>query len=112
MISAIEKLLAVLDMTEEEQTSYLIEVAENNLDDEWWNKYFYGHISLADLAFRMRDEANRLKTLKYAQRKVWEKTEYEKAQPFKPMNPMVWWLDFSQPIHWIIAALIAKELAK
>ena len=121
MTPEIEKLLAVLDMTEEEQYCWVM----NNFPDEGWKpfpddeddsciriaKSQYSRIT-ADLAFKMRDEAVKTKAYKYAQRLVWERTEYKNAQPFKPMNPQVWWLDMSQPIHWIIAALIAQEQSK
>lgn len=65
--------------------------------------------SLATLAFRLRDEAVKKDSYIWTEacvnvfRKVcsdWDERSFD-----------VWWQDNSRPIHWIIAALIAKELA-
>ena len=67
--------------------------------------------SLADLAFRLRDEAEKLYTdkkkihpLYVAMNKVWGELQFSETYGFEPF-----WLYQSQPIHWIAAALEAMK---
>lgn len=46
-------LLKVLDMSEDEQESKLRNYAYNHREEGHWHNYMNGHISLADLAFRL-----------------------------------------------------------
>ncbi len=102
----IKELLAVLDMLEVEQYCWLCD-----------HRPEYGYVItaypenpdmvLADLAFRLRDEVmNFNKGAWYdATEQVWRECHnYREYRNF--------WVDRSKPIHWIIAALIAKELSK
>ncbi len=93
MTKEIKDLLAVLDMPEDEHARW----CSSNVDC-----VFYG--CLADLAFRLRDEV--FPTEFHAG--VYEVQQYET----KDYAPALWGECFAQPIHWIIAALIAKSLAK
>lgn len=74
---------------------------------------------LADLAFRLRDEIlvnahpqnpQPYRNYKVGLQAVWDK-EFggEHKQCFKPMELYQWFCWRAKPIHWIIAALIAKE---
>jgi len=94
--------LDLLDMTEEEQT----------VECEKYGRQFTE--SLADLAFRMRDEVCDGFGLRYnwniALKEVWNKscTQHQKACYISANG---WWIEKSKPIHWIVAAIKAKELA-
>lgn len=101
-------LLKVLDLTEEEQKDWL-----------WNNKLIHEDESLADLAFRLRDEAVKLSPVCFqkARAKIYYQVYYypigERVLQSKNfLCTAEWWLEEAQPIHWIIAALIAKELSK
>ncbi len=123
MNDKIKELLSVLDMTEDEQWIFLCNrgclSAPSGLlgfTERWdlwrWKAYFRENLedkfqsTLADLAFRLRDEVGEnmisgiqelhIKLSPGIPRKVFDK----------------WWRFNSKPIHWIIATLIAKELAK
>lgn len=98
MSKGIDELLAVLDMPENEQNKY----CWHNLPRKSWE-------SLADLAFRLRDE-------------MWIEDAFGDALVliYKKCSDVVanvtdcfaWFVLNAQPIHWIIAALITKQLAK
>jgi len=105
MTPKINNLLSVLDMTEEKQNIW---VWKNILgySDKAVNRVFLGIYkpeSLADLAFRMRDEADL--DITYSLTLIWD---------YKKINKdfVHWIINDSQAIDWIIASLIAKELAK
>jgi len=107
MSDKIEELLTVLDMSEKKQRHWLIK------------KHFWlgdSTNSLADLAFQLRDEVAEIwkqspgywiwgKALQdvycAATKKKWDGIEFIR-----------WFVYNAQPIHWIVAALIAKELVK
>ena len=118
MKEKIQELLSVLDMTEEEQYEWVSQYCKDNYID---NEITISHpnlgfddyeieCSLADLAFRMRDEADKAR-LTLARIEVFkaikEPVHFEEAKYLE-----YWWNSYAQPIHWIIAALIAKELEK
>lgn len=99
MTDKIKELLAVLDMPEEEQIQFLVDYLESSTDQS------YLPDQLADLAFRLRDEVGNVAF------------HHCIAKVCKHINPYVmnyagYGLCTCQPIHWIIAALCAKELAK
>ncbi len=90
-------LLKILEMSEAEQVVWC-EKPENG------NRGF-GE-SLAEVAFRLRDEVRREKgNYDHA---VYIVFNYEK-QKNKYDNVFYWMAYIAKPIHWIIAALIAKE---
>ena len=110
-----EELLKVLDMSEDEQWGWLI-----------YNRAKYGYVlfqdclsgnskrmAIADLAFRLRDEAIMLKEFPFLMARV-----YNHAHGYKPnkgeihapiMMMWIWFAGYAKPIHWVIASLIAKE---
>ena len=88
-------LLAVLDTSEKEQRKWLL------------INYFHQRmpgVSNADLAFRLRDETMESSELYSAMLDVHQHVEgsQDRAQDY------VFWSMRAEPIHWIIAALIAK----
>ena len=126
------ELLKVLDMTELEQWEYLIsrsrirEMCDNQLDSYCAAKY--KRRVLATLAFRLRDEAVGVQIEGIVPNYFDEKTpripfketlfRWYKARRlideklkthFYPGNTEAWWREQAQPIHWIVAALIAQE---
>lgn len=95
----IESLLAVLDMSEDEQWDWVFSQSAEILAT--------GNESLADLAFRLRSEVE-LYQWNCAIREIIEYlipdfTEKEKRR---------WWIKEAKPIHWIIAGLIAQSEEK
>lgn len=96
-MSKIDKLLAVLDMTKEEQW-------------EWLEKKFGagGFHSFPTLAFRLRDEA--LFFVDGAER-LHKHLFPNHTKKSREENAIGWLANFGKPIHFIITALIAKELA-
>lgn len=98
------ELLAVLDMSEEEQKQWL--------HDNFLNREYY-YPSLADLAFRLRDEAVLLDNFPWACAEVYNYAHNYKLGPNEVPAPTtlmwIWFANQARPIHWIIAALIAKE---
>jgi len=121
-----DKLLAVLDMTEVQQAVWLakegyiscpLTVKEfGSKTDDWrweiWGKKNIKNIKiqLADLAFRMRDEAvKELMCWDAAKIEVWQ---YWCKKESREIQLELFWIDWSRPIHWIIAALIAQEQTK
>ena len=109
MSKKINELLAVLDMPEAEQAVWCEAKEHGNRQ--------MGE-SLADLAFRLRDEVR--KAAWGEQGKFYTKgiiQIYAKATNYPvdwSENQMydTWFVHFAQPIHWIVAALKAKKLAK
>ncbi len=115
----IQELLAVLELPEDEQWEWA-------LTNEHRNTY---RESLGDLAFRLRDETVYLKRLekrdsgdyniehrlyRNAMVKVYDYLNntsiFNRITP--PQKYFIWWIETAKPIHWIIAALISKELIK
>ena len=90
-----QELLAVLDMSEDEQDKW----CEENVDMQFGE-------SLAELAFRLRDETKSKVEFHHCFAKV--------CKHIDPhiMNYAGYGLCTCKPIHWIIAALIAKGKAK
>jgi len=126
-MTEIEKLLAVLDMTEDEQWVYLAKAGlmshpwnaqDLKLGIElWrWKAYFEREVKdkyqalLAETAFRLRDEAV-VEYEDYWGQATWTVYEYFTGAKDKLLTSS-WFLCVAKPIHFIIAALIAKELAK
>ena len=102
-----DKLLAVLDLSEDEQWEWLWK--NRQLTHISWNMTATRNMILADLAFRLRDEVFQ-KGQRYAYNNALEEVyEYEKELDKKGTDKAGWGIYWSQPIHWIIAALIAKE---
>lgn len=105
----IQEVLAMLDMSEDEQIRFIQE------------KFAYSHPGLirkdfAALAFRMRDEAQLLNQYMWACAQV-----YNYAHGYKPkvyeihaptMVMWIWFATYAQPIHFIAAAMITEILAK
>lgn len=142
MTPEIEKLLAVLDMTEEEQVRwfYLNGFEKENLGDCGGKSFTtttnlagkiisiksndprglrFDRPRLADLAFRMRDEVEKdcrpywfwgSNSMKF----VWEKCCDGELPPAHEGYCIAyrWFFHSAQPIHWIIAAEIAKAGSK
>lgn len=110
-MTKIDELLTVLDMPEEEQWDWLL----NRADEFWPNEdAFYGEREryIADLAFRLRDEVMGEAFGDFGEEVFLE--GLDKVQLYiKDKKPAtaVFGL-FAQPIHWIIAALIAEENQK
>jgi len=104
MSKEIDKLLKVLGLTHQEQEDWIIDKFYDNVYPLGWTGLF------ADLAFRLRDEAFDPTPEKGLQGLCWEEGKDIVRKHFN-MNER-WFDDMAQPIHWIIAALIAKELAK
>lgn len=108
-----EELLAVLDLPENEQWNWLV---KNNIGG-----LAVGEVAhLADLAFRLRDEAA-IDWTNYCEAMTtiwayWCKSTWAdrktKGEDKKHIKYRKFWMLHSQPIHWIIAALIAKELKR
>jgi len=106
MSDKIKSFLAVLDLSEYAQRE--------------WVGQRYGTVfdigvrrtSLADLAFSMRDEVQQIDS------ELWLKAinivmeDMSKIFGINYKNITNWWNCYSQPIHWIIVAKVAKELAK
>lgn len=89
---------------------------EGLISDNDYNYYLEGGIPsqmiLADLAFRLRDEADKkykngietMHPMYMPMNHIWGLLEYETTYGFESF-----WLYQAQPIHWILAALKAKE---
>ena len=112
----IQELLAVLDMTEDDQFDWLadrrlLQFKEYQSDRE---------AALAALAFKMRDELvlhtpySKRYSYNLAFNMVSFNMVYERAKENEEEGAQKagWGLYWSQPIHWIIAALMAEILAK
>lgn len=134
-MSKIDKMLAVLDMgatiisassnkpvidtfdRERKQIEWLC--ANNIMRHKKCPETFIGDAasnkpteSLADLAFRLRDEVVDDESCSWDCWKKALKAVYQKAKSKEVLDYLWdWWVDLSQPIHWIVASLIAKELS-
>lgn len=99
MTDKIKELLAVLDMTEEKQLEWIAERFFNS------DQFAAGSYS-ADLAFRLRDEANNLPS--------WGEAKQLVAGPRHsyPSAYNQFFADIAEAKHYILAALIANELQK
>jgi len=112
-----EELLSVLDMSKDEQIVWTKQYCEKEKID---NTRIIPHPdlgedyeiegSLADLAFRLRDEVVKdidipLEIWASALRKVFL-TEFKSGSKITILSLFI---NCAKPIHWIIAALIAKE---
>ena len=105
-----QELLSVLNLPEEKQEEVL-----------WKLHSFDYYCCLADLAFRLRDEACKDDWVQFyiGQRKVWAKwceTTWKQrranGERKKHIRPNVFWRTHAHPIHWIMAALAALILPK
>ena len=100
-----------LGMSEEKQWAFICslqkiqEMCDNQLDVHCQAKY--KRRVLADLAFRLRDETDR-KRYWTAAREVW--LHCSKGGIILSDLWTEWWIEKAQPIHWIAAALQAKEI--
>ena len=132
-MTEIEKLLAVKDMTEEEQWVYLAKAGlmshpwnaqDLKLGIElWrWKAYFEREVKdkyqalLADLAFRLRDEV--VKDDLANETGDWCEAEYEvflhiigEENEKDAIGLDTWCSMYATPIHWIVIAIRAKQLA-
>jgi hypothetical protein len=99
----IKELLAVLDLPAKEQYFKVLELCDESPADR-------DCPSLADLAFRLRDEM--LKMEHYAPFEARRLVGNYTTKSHSIEISEYWWACKVKPIHWIIAALIAKELAK
>lgn len=112
-MNEIDKLLEVLDVDEVSQKIWL--AAQNIIKNSEGEK---GEVvldeSLADLAFRLREEID-IDMFWVGMIQV-----MNKAATKKQIYPDVglvetnadWWWKYAQPVHWIISSLIAKQLSK
>ena len=90
--------LAVLDLPEEEQERWVFENVSSYQN-------LCGEKSLADLAFRLRDEV--IVNQGYI---AWHKAEVIMCEYMG--KAIHWFTQYGQPHHWIITALIAKQKEK
>ena len=106
MSKSIDKLFPVLEMPEERQLKWAQKNLMESSSERWCT-------SLADLAFRLRDEAVNIRYSKLVS--AMEKVAMKSAKALTSYDMEgfnEWFTMEAQPIDWIIAALIAKELAK
>lgn len=102
----VEKLLKTLDMPEKEQWKWLDKKFPGDLHG--CSKDYIceeGRKDLADLAFRLRDEGRDVSETYTAMLDV---QNYVQKDCVRAMDYR-WWALHTKPIHWIIAALIAKQ---
>lgn len=102
--------LDLLDMSEEEQVKWLH--AEGILKSLGQVGYLSvnDRFLLAELAFRLRDEAtSNLMYWDSAKIEVWQ---YYCEHEHRDIQLELFWVDWSRPIHWIVAAIKAKQLAE
>jgi hypothetical protein len=104
MSDKIKELLAVLDLPIKSQRKWVAKWASNNLPR---THGVITSLSLADLAFRLRDEAAERPILFKQAREIVVTRKMEAMRPYADS----WFIEAATPIRWIIAALIAKELA-
>ena len=93
----IDELLAVLDMPEEKQQMWLI-----------YKQRIEPTESLADLAFKLRDEVIKKYKGQFNPIDSWVRGIIKVCSKFDWF--LYDWNILAQPIHWIIAALVAKEI--
>ncbi len=99
----VKELLGVLDL----DADHRFWAIQKHLSPEDAQLYDTQEISLADLAFRLRDEVVNSSNL---WPEIWNEALRLVARKYKKTQKDEWFVDSAQPIHWIIAALIAKEL--
>jgi len=120
MQDKIADLLKVLDMSEGMQRDWCI---ENKLLNMLPYTECARYESLADLAFGLRDETKHLSYggQFFAARELicckvsgwYEREQKEEGRTHSSLHDAgVWFTREAQPIHWVIASLIAKQLAK
>ncbi len=100
-----KELLAVLDMSEDEQIEWLRTNVFTSMRFREWIR-----TSLADLAFRLRDEAKGSEgVVKYGKAMQIVCDHFYKCEntTMEIVNSFAAYV--AKPIHWIIAALIAKN---
>ena len=95
-----DELLKVLDMTARQQAEWVCFYTDIHTGE-----------SLADLAFRMRDEVD-VVNLHDALVKVHDYCDRGADRMYvNNYNGAInWFIHLAPPIHWIIAALLAKEM--
>jgi len=109
-------LLKVLDISEDEQFEYLentgiIDLNKTCFYKDYGNTYTIDKKgTLADLSFRLRDKVVKnidisLEVWAKALRKVFL-TEFKGGSEITMLS---WYVNCAKPIHWVIAALIAKQ---
>jgi len=118
----IDEILAMLELPEHDLFAKVLDLLAPDIM-VGANQYHYKgapFCSLADLAFRLRDEVVALSNGYY----IWldgigEVTNYMEGEVYcetckRPhkTKALVNWFEHAQPIHWIAAALIAKQLAE
>jgi len=113
----IEKLLSVLDMSEESDifgfSDQMYWVGKNVVTDlEDHQSFLKGYISLADLAFDLRNEVSKNNSKSLHTGMMYVYNHANKDQDSSEEKFYTWWLEYAQPIHWIIASLIAKNLVE
>jgi hypothetical protein len=112
----IEQLLKVLDLTEEEQFDFVVRQPLGIISGFMafdWHEPENRKSLLADLAFRLRDETPNF-GVGCDQVWRWLREKYSKDGKNREvvLGTNIYFYYYAQPIHWIIAALIAKELSK
>ena len=101
-----EELLEVLDMSKDKQWEWICK--NHFVWSEWDHNWYYGKqiiCCIADLAFRLRDEAVK------ANHRAFHDGIYEVMLHVVGNDNLAtafWGEEYAKPIHWIIAALIAK----
>lgn len=115
MSTKIDELLAVLDMPKDEldawlKTTFMVGIARNELPH--YMSISSTSVNLTDLAFRLRDEL--VLATPHSERYAFGNAleivyEHERENGTEGTNKAGWGRDFAQPIHWVIASLIAKE---
>lgn len=124
----IDDLLKVLDMSEKEQRAWLGYYLNEPHITPCSHKGCLNHLShpcegcgriaghqpyresLADLAFRLRDEVDEIR-FKDGLYQIKKHLKIE-TQRLTAWQIDYWGMLYAKPIHWIIAALIAQRLAK
>jgi len=115
MSKRIEELLAMLDLPEEQYIAELLQlgaIASDEYDNVEAGR-IKADILLAGIAFRLRDEVACVPDYKGSTSKALVMI-FEKRTQIKGETPTIeiWWIWNAKPIEWIIATLIARELAK
>jgi hypothetical protein len=104
------KLLKVLDHSEDQQKIFL--VVNDVIKTEKGEK---GEVvlceSLADLAFRLRDEMVKREDGNWCEAEM-QVYDYLGAEKTYDCGLDTYFVMYAQPVYWIIAALIAQEMGK
>lgn len=112
MSKKIDELLAVLDMPKVEQFEWLLEhkIVDDSLVRSQVTNEVVPHwidIEFAFRAFRLRDEVS---AQGWDFQKLLNRVRIGSKAGYDDDNGVFWICHIAQPIHWIIAALIAKEI--